>query len=727
MGKNLHHSGKSRLAGLLFILLILMVVSGGVLYRSEKAGIRAETFREFKTLAEAKRRELSRWYQGRLSETGTLSRGDPWQLKEHSLSQENKNKQKQTDEANGYLLAQTSTHNVYDKLNKQISFSAVGLLLLMVIASLLLALRHYCRQRNLYRELLKKSLELQQSQKRFGTILYSIGDGVITADKKGKVQYLNPVAERMTGWTEHEARDKAIEDIFHIIRESNRERIENPVNQVLREGKIVELTNYALLVTKDGREIPITDSGAPIRDDQQNLAGVVLVFSDRSKERAQRMQLIESEKKYRSLISQMQLGMAVHELILDQEGKPADYRFLEVNKQFEELTGLKQENIIGKTVLEVLPGTEQIWIERYGQVVLTGEPDSFENYSRELNRYYSIKAYCNRPNEFAVIVEDITPRVEAESRLKENERKYRRLAENMSDVIWTADLDLRTTYISPSVVRLLGERAEEHIKRTLEEKMPPQSIQLLKTVLEEELEREKEPDANPNRSRLLQLEHYRADGTLIWTGMHISFTRNSQGKISGFLGVTRNISELKKREQQLRDSEELSRLVMENNMYAVLLTRPDGSVLSANRAACEMFNMSEQEITKAGRNKMVVMDAGFQELHQHFMAKGKIQGAEVCCIRKDGSRFPAEVSSSIFYNGKGELFIGVILNDISERKKATQALRESEQNYRALIDGMNETVWVIGTDGQLIDVNKRAITATGYSKEELLKMGLQGL
>ncbi|MGE4587078.1 MAG: PAS domain-containing sensor histidine kinase, partial [Mangrovibacterium sp.] len=78
-------------------------------------------------------------------------------------------------------------------------------------------------------------------------------------------------------------------------------------------------------------------------------------------------------------------------------------------------------------------------------------------------------------------------------------------------------------------------------------------------------------------------------------------------------------------------------------------------------------------------------------------------------------------------NGKGELFIGVILNDISERKKATQALRESEQNYRALIDGMNETVWVIGTDGQLIDVNKRAITATGYSKEELLKMGLQGL
>lgn len=126
--------------------------------------------------------------------------------------------------------------------------------------------------------------------------------------------------------------------------------------------------------------------------------------------------LKESEEKNRLLITQMTQGLAVHEVILDGEGKVVDYRFLDANGSYEQLTGLKREDIIGKTVLEILPNTESYWIEKYGHVAMTGEPLHFEDYSKELDKYFEVVAYCPRFKEFAVIISDITKRkrVEAE-------------------------------------------------------------------------------------------------------------------------------------------------------------------------------------------------------------------------------------------------------------------------------------------------------------------------
>ena len=118
----------------------------------------------------------------------------------------------------------------------------------------------------------------------------------------------------------------------------------------------------------------------------------------------------ESEEKYRLLVTQMQQGLAVHEIILDKAGKAVNYRFLDVNASFERLTGLKREVIIGKTVLEVLLGTENYWIEKYGQVALTGEPLQYENYSKELSKYFEVTAYSPKSGQFAVIISDITDR-----------------------------------------------------------------------------------------------------------------------------------------------------------------------------------------------------------------------------------------------------------------------------------------------------------------------------
>src|SRR5262245_26370985 len=110
--------------------------------------------------------------------------------------------------------------------------------------------------------------------------LRSIGDAVIVTDKQGTVTFMNPVAQDLTGWKLGEAAGKPLDQVFHIINEDTRQQVENPVAQVLRDGVTVGLANHTLLVTKDGGEVPVDDSGAPIRGQDGSIAGVVLVFRD---------------------------------------------------------------------------------------------------------------------------------------------------------------------------------------------------------------------------------------------------------------------------------------------------------------------------------------------------------------------------------------------------------------------------------------------------------------
>jgi len=121
--------------------------------------------------------------------------------------------------------------------------------------------------------------------------LDSIGDGVITTSADGRVDYLNPVAEALTGWKSGEARGLPLEQVFPIVHELTREAISNPVQRCLREHQVIGLGNHTLLVNRDGREISIEDSAAPILNSQDQVIGVVLVFHDVTESRAMQRQL----------------------------------------------------------------------------------------------------------------------------------------------------------------------------------------------------------------------------------------------------------------------------------------------------------------------------------------------------------------------------------------------------------------------------------------------------
>ncbi len=180
---------------------------------------------------------------------------------------------------------------------------------------------------------------------------------------------------------------------------------EEAVQKVCDSGKPFE-TEFVF----DGKSGPVTYNWrlVPERHTSGKVLSVLSISRDITTQRL-------AEQNYQMLFQEMLDGFALHEIICNADGKPADYRFLAVNPAFERMTGLTAEDIIGRTVLEVIPGIEPHWIDIYGKVALTGEPAFFENYSADLKKHFEVTAFQPLPNRFACIFEDITERKQAEA------------------------------------------------------------------------------------------------------------------------------------------------------------------------------------------------------------------------------------------------------------------------------------------------------------------------
>jgi PAS domain S-box-containing protein len=174
------------------------------------------------------------------------------------------------------------------------------------------------------------------------TTLLSIGDAVLATDAEGRVTFLNPVCEGLTGWTSAEAQGRDVEEVFRILNERNRSPAENPVRRVIRDGVIVGLANHTVLVSRDGRETPIADSGAPIRDERGRVAGVVLVFRDIS---AQRMGE-EAVHRLADVVASSQHAIVAGTL----DGVVTDW-----NPGAEALYGFTAKEMIGRRLDELAP------------------------------------------------------------------------------------------------------------------------------------------------------------------------------------------------------------------------------------------------------------------------------------------------------------------------------------------------------------------------------------
>ncbi|WP_167320893.1 PAS domain S-box protein [Desulfosudis oleivorans] len=316
-----------------------------------------------------------------------------------------------------------------------------------------------------------------------------------------------------------------------------------------------------------------------------------------------------------------------------------------------------------------------------------------------------------------VVLSDVTSRRRAEQALRESERKYRRLAENTSDVVWTADMNLNTTYVSPSVERLVGEPVGLHIQRTMEEKFPADSLNRLYAVFAKELENEKDPACDKNRSRLVEVQHFRADSSTVWVSINISFIRDTTGRPIGLQGITRDITERKQAEQALRESEERYRTILENieaGYYEVDLA---GNFTFFNQAMCQILGYAEDELL--GMNNRSYMDDEnakkvFHTFNQVFTSGKTAKAFDWELIRKDNTRCFVDTSIALMRDAENNPvgFRG-IARDISEWKQA-EAERERLSTQLLQAQKMESVGRLAG--GVAHDFNNMLSVILGYTE-----------
>ncbi|MEM4248623.1 MAG: PAS domain S-box protein [Candidatus Nanoarchaeia archaeon] len=264
--------------------------------------------------------------------------------------------------------------------------------------------------------------ELSEREERFRRLVLYSQTHIYVISKEGKILFSSPSVKKQLGITPGEIIGNHFKD---YICPEDLNKFEYALGSIFSESVSSISVEYRVKHI-DGKYRWHRSVLAPLPDEQGNIVSVIGNAVDFTEQRL-------AEEQFKILFEEMQNGFALHEIILDNDGKPIDYRFLQVNPAFERITGLKAKDIIGKTVLEILPETEKYWIETYGKVALTGTPAHFEQYSQELKKWFDVNAFQVATLQFACIFSDITDKKKAEVSLKQNLEELKRWQSVMLD------------------------------------------------------------------------------------------------------------------------------------------------------------------------------------------------------------------------------------------------------------------------------------------------------
>lgn len=267
----------------------------------------------------------------------------------------------------------------------------------------------------------EQSLKDEQLRRLFDTM----AQGIVYQDPEGRIISANPAAERMLGMCLNElTKLSSFTSTWKTIKEdgSPLPPDEHPSMIALRTGKPYGPMTLGVYNESVLEYIWLSVIATPLfYEGEEKPYQVYVILTDITTE-------IKAKHNYRLLSDEMLAGFALHEIICDKKGRPIDYRYLSVNPAFEKMTGLKAKDLIGKTVLEVLPETEPYWIKTYGKVALTGVPITFQNYSSVMDKYFSVTAYRPAPKQFACVFSDITKEIEYQKEKEKAQEQINRLA-----------------------------------------------------------------------------------------------------------------------------------------------------------------------------------------------------------------------------------------------------------------------------------------------------------
>jgi PAS domain S-box-containing protein len=490
--------------------------------------------------------------------------------------------------------------------------------------------------------------------------LASIGDAVVVTDEKGRVAFLNPTAEALTGWPLAEAKQQPLSQVFRIVNERTRAAAENPVHKVLQSGLVQGLANHTVLLSRDGREIPIDDSAAPIRTVDGGIGGIVLVFRDITERR-------RAELKAAWLASIVESS---DDAIIS---KRIDGQITSWNQAAERLLGYTAAEIVGHSIMTIIPPElrqeEQRILERLrrGERIEHFDTVRLAKDGRPLNVSLTISPLLD--SEGAVvgaskIMRDIRRRKELEAALT-----------SIGDAVIVTDERGLVSFLNPVAEALTGRSMAQAREQPL--------VTVFRIVNERSRATVDNPVEKVLQSGLVQglanhtvlLSH---DGREIPIDDSAAPIRTADGRILGVVLVFRDITE--RRSLELGATRLAS--IVESTDDAIISKHIDGQITSWNRAAERLLGYAEAEIV--GKSIMTIIPPELRQEEQKILQRlrrgERIEHFDTVRLAKDGRRIEVSLTISPLPDDEGEI-VGAskIMRDIRRRKELERRLLEEHR------------------------------------------------
>ncbi len=541
--------------------------------------------------------------------------------------------------------------------------------------------------------------ELRRSREWLGVTLSSIGDAVIATDASGNVSFLNLVAAALTGWQSEEAFGQPIQSVFRIINERTRKPTENIIERVLREGNIVALANHTALITREGREVPIEDSAAPIKDGSGKVIGVVLVFHDVTEKRRAREALRESEERLRLFIEHAPASLAMFD---------REMRYLSASRRW--LTGynLEQTDLTGLSHYEVFPEIPEYWKEVHrrglaGEVV-SADSDRFDRADGSVQWIrWEVRPWYDAAGDVGGIViftEDITERQQL---LEKIESAARFPDENPSPVLRISS-DGKLLYANRSSAALLKSLAWKP-GETLSDDWKQHALQALSSGSSKEME--------------LTCEE------VVYSLLLVPVSDLGYLNIYG-----RDITDRKLAEAALSLRESYLTAILENQPGLVWLKDKESRFLAVNQAFARSCGMERPEEVLGKTD----LDIWPKELAEKYLNDDKAvlrKGASIVveeAISDRGEMKWFETFKTPVLNEDGQILgTSGYARDITERKQMEEELRESEERFRSMANAIPQLAWIAEADGYIFWYNRRWYDYTGTTPEQMQGWGWQSV
>ena len=535
---------------------------------------------------------------------------------------------------------------------------------------------------------------IREKEEHYRLVADNTSDVIWTVDLDLNCTYVSPSVRRVLGFSVEEIMGLPLPailfpDSFEWIMQTTRDKTAlQKMSAELLEIPPVELE----ILTKSGGRIWTESTVTFLRDPEEQIIGLAGVTRDISDRRRSEAALRESEERYRLMANNVtDIIWAIDKNLNCIYISPAIKRVL--GYEVEEIQGHSLPAIVFPESFAMVQQAARDGIAQ--SQFMPQEPIEVPPFELEMETKSGSRIWTEsrstflrdaKGNTLGVIgvTRDITERRRTEKALRESEERYRLLANNVTDVIWTMDLKLNFTYRSPSVVRLRGFSMEEVATQGLADVLAPASMQLFLEKWQEQLQLEAS-GAAPHRTMTLDLEMRCKNGSTVWTEVTVTDLRDAQGKIIGLLGVTRDISDRRRSEAALRESEERYRLLA-HNVTDVIWTMDLSFKFTYRSPSIERLRGYTLEEAATHTLDQILTPASIQLFLEKWQEQLQIENTgaplnrtlvlELEMYHKNGATVWTEVKGSILRDSSGKA-IGVlgVTRDISERKRTEEALK----------------------------------------------------